>query len=268
MLCPAGGSRLKCRLPSPMWPYIERRCGAMRCERGLGAARRTRRCGRCAPRRRASRSRRRAARLRAAARAAARAPRRCASDSAIVPSSISPLASPVVERRARASRAAPHRRRPMRARAARTCSAADAADRARRRRGAARDRASARDTYSADTTWSPLSRRARPSSRQRGVDTRTASHAVARARGSGNSLSTAAVMTPSVPSAPRNSCLQVVARVVLAQALELREHFAVRQHHFEAEHEIAHRAVAQHGEPAGIGRRDCRRSAPALGRPC
>jgi hypothetical protein len=38
--------------------------------------------------------------------------------------------------------------------------------------------------------------------------------------------------------------LDVVARVVLAQALEAREHAAVGEHDLEAEHQVAHHAVA------------------------
>ena len=46
----------------------------------------------------------------------------------------------------------------------------------------------------------------------------------------------------------------VVAGVVLAQALQARQHPAVGQHHFEAQHQVAHHAVAQDRRAAGIGR--------------
>ena len=47
---------------------------------------------------------------------------------------------------------------------------------------------------------------------------------------------------------------QVVAGVVLAQAAQAGEHPAVRQHHLQTEHQIAHHAVAQHRGAAGVGR--------------
>ncbi len=47
--------------------------------------------------------------------------------------------------------------------------------------------------------------------------------------------------------------LEVVARVVLAQAAQSLQHPAIRQHHLEAEHEIAHGAVTQDGGAASIG---------------
>ena len=47
---------------------------------------------------------------------------------------------------------------------------------------------------------------------------------------------------------------QVVAGVVLAQRLEAIEHAAVGQHDFEAEHEVAHHAVAQDRGAAGVRR--------------
>ncbi len=47
--------------------------------------------------------------------------------------------------------------------------------------------------------------------------------------------------------------LEVVAGVVLAQALHVVEDLAVGQHHLQPEHEVARHAVAQHGQPAGVG---------------
>ena len=47
--------------------------------------------------------------------------------------------------------------------------------------------------------------------------------------------------------------LEVVAGVVLAQGLQDIEHLAVGQHHFQAQHQIARVAVAQHLHTAGIG---------------
>ena len=48
--------------------------------------------------------------------------------------------------------------------------------------------------------------------------------------------------------------LDVVARVVLAQALESRQHASVREHDLEAEHQVAHHAVAQDRGAARVGR--------------
>ena len=46
---------------------------------------------------------------------------------------------------------------------------------------------------------------------------------------------------------------QVVAGVVLAQGAQAVPDAPVRQHHFQPEHQIAHRAIAQHVDAAGIG---------------
>jgi hypothetical protein len=81
----------------------------------------------------------------------------------------------------------------------------------------------------------------------------TATNAVANERGIGKSLSTAAVMMPSVPSR-RQEVLQVVAGVVLAQAPESIPHAAVGKHDLEPEHQLARVAVAHHARAAGVGR--------------
>ena len=60
-------------------------------------------------------------------------------------------------------------------------------------------------------------------------------------------------MMPSVPSRADKQLLQVVAGVVLAQRAQAVPDRAVWQHHFEAEHEIARIAVAQHLHAAGVG---------------
>ena len=85
-------------------------------------------------------------------------------------------------------------------------------------------------------------------------------NAVARAFGFGNSFSTAAVMMPSVPSEPMNRSLQVVARVVLAQAFEPVPDPPVGQHHLEAERRV--RACCRSAAPRCRPRwwRGCRRS--------
>jgi hypothetical protein len=55
------------------------------------------------------------------------------------------------------------------------------------------------------------------------------------------------------PLRPDEEVFQVVARVVLAQALEPVPHPAVGEHHLEAQHEIAGVAVAQDAGAAGVG---------------
>ena len=65
--------------------------------------------------------------------------------------------------------------------------------------------------------------------------------------------SDAAVITPERAFGADEQRFDVVAGVVLAQALEPRQHAAVRQHHLQAEHQVAHHAVAQHRRAAGIG---------------
>ena len=89
--------------------------------------------------------------------------------------------------------------------------------------------------------------------------------AVSTARGRGNSRSTAAVMMPSVPSAPMNRCAQVVAGIVLLELAQIVEHAAVGQHHFEAEHELARDAVGERAGAAGIGREVAADGAASLG---
>ncbi len=54
----------------------------------------------------------------------------------------------------------------------------------------------------------------------------------------------------------------IVAGVVLAQALQPLEHPAVREHHFEAQHQVAHHAVAQYRGASRHWSTDYRRSAP------
>ena len=75
-----------------------------------------------------------------------------------------------------------------------------------------------------------------------------------RARPRKSACSTAAVMMPSVPSAPMNRFLQVVAGIVLLELVEVVEHAAVGEHHFEPEHVRARDAVGERGDAAGIGR--------------
>ncbi len=57
----------------------------------------------------------------------------------------------------------------------------------------------------------------------------------------------------------------VVAGVVLAQALEGREYAAVRKHHLEAQHQVAHHAVAKHRGSPRIGRQIAADLGRALG---
>ncbi len=47
--------------------------------------------------------------------------------------------------------------------------------------------------------------------------------------------------------------LYVVSGIVLAQALQRREHPAIGQHHLQSQHEVAHHPVAQYRRAAGIG---------------
>jgi hypothetical protein len=68
----------------------------------------------------------------------------------------------------------------------------------------------------------------------------------------GTSRRTAAVMMPSVPSAPRKELLEVVAGVVLAQRAQSVPHPAVGQHHLQAEHLLARVAVAKHVHAARV----------------
>ena len=177
-------------------------------ERGLDARDELRECGRCAPRRRASPSRRRAARPRAA---------RSRSSHETAPLRFG-LGDRAVENLAGGE---PRREHALELRAQRLVGIGRreleqhvvlgrraAADRARRRRGAARARASgARRTPPRRLGRRSRGAHGRAAGRRR-RHSRTASHAVARARGSGNSLSTAAVMTPSVPSAPKNNAFE------------------------------------------------------------
>ena len=48
--------------------------------------------------------------------------------------------------------------------------------------------------------------------------------------------------------------LERVARIVLAQRAQAVEDASIRQHHFQPEHQIPHRSVAQHRRATGIGR--------------
>ena len=59
--------------------------------------------------------------------------------------------------------------------------------------------------------------------------------------------------------------LQVVAGVVLAQAAQPIPHPAVGQHHFHAEHLLARGSIAQHVDPAGVGRKVAADLAAAFG---
>ena len=68
--------------------------------------------------------------------------------------------------------------------------------------------------------------------------------------GCGNSLSDAAQRALGADE----QRFDVVARVVLAQALERRHHAAIGQHHLQPEHQVAHHSIAQHGRAPGIRR--------------
>ena len=81
-----------------------------------------------------------------------------------------------------------------------------------------------------------------------------AAHAVSTERGRGTRRSTAAVMMPSVPSAPMNRFLQVVAGVVLLELVQVVEDAAVGQHHFKPERVRARHAVCERRGAAGVGR--------------
>jgi hypothetical protein len=60
--------------------------------------------------------------------------------------------------------------------------------------------------------------------------------------------------------------LQVIARVVLAQAAQAVEHPAIRQHHFKPEHQLARGAKTQHRGTTRIGREVAAQLATALRR--
>ena len=66
--------------------------------------------------------------------------------------------------------------------------------------------------------------------------------------------------------AAEEQLLQVVAGVVLAQALEAVPHAAVGEHDFESEYQVARVAVAQHRGAAGVGRQIAADGAAAFGR--
>ena len=95
---------------------------------------------------------------------------------------------------------------------------------------------------------------ARPSRSTAACTDGIAAQAVSTDFGRGTRRSTAAVMTPSVPSAPMNRFLQVVAGVVLLQLVEVVQDAAVGQHHLEAERMRARDAVGQRRGAAGVGR--------------
>ncbi|MNS91422.1 hypothetical protein D3C72_1255140 [compost metagenome] len=59
--------------------------------------------------------------------------------------------------------------------------------------------------------------------------------------------------------------LQVIAGVVLAQALQAVEHLTVGHDGLDAQHQVAHHAVAQDGGAAGIGRDDAADGGRAFG---
>ena len=110
-----------------------------------------------------------------------------------------------------------------------------------------------RGISSNEVTQSPLAARSSPNNETAAPGSRTATKAVARDFSDGYSLMQAAVITPSVPSAPRNSDFDVVAGVVLAQAREGVHDAPVGEHHFEPQHEFARHAVVDDIEPAGVG---------------
>ena len=88
---------------------------------------------------------------------------------------------------------------------------------------------------------------------QRGVRTARAAERTFFARPREQSFSTAAVMMPSVPSAPTNRWRRRVAGVVLAQPAQPVPDLPVRQHHLQPEHQVARIAVAHRVVAAGIG---------------
>ncbi len=72
-------------------------------------------------------------------------------------------------------------------------------------------------------------------------------------------------MMPSVPSAPMNRLLEIVAGVVLLELVEHVEHAPVGEHHLEAEHEVARHPVGERAGAARIGREIAADGAAALG---
>ena len=48
--------------------------------------------------------------------------------------------------------------------------------------------------------------------------------------------------------------LKIKTSIILFQAIEVAEDGAISQHHFEAQHLLAHMAIAQHLDAAGVGR--------------
>ena len=65
--------------------------------------------------------------------------------------------------------------------------------------------------------------------------------------------------------AANEKMLQVIARVVLAQAAQTVPDAAVGEHHFDAERQVARIPEAQHGGPAGVGRQIAADRAAAFG---
>ena len=94
---------------------------------------------------------------------------------------------------------------------------------------------------------------------------RMASQAVATSLGAGHSFSTALVMTPERALGAHEQMLEVVAGIVLLERAQAVPDLAVGQHDFEAQHEVAGVAVAQHLHAAGIGREIAADHARALG---
>ena len=48
--------------------------------------------------------------------------------------------------------------------------------------------------------------------------------------------------------------LKIKTSIVLFEAIEVAKDGAIRQHHFETQHLLAHMAIAQHLDTAGVGR--------------
>ena len=132
--------------------------------------------------------------------------------------------------------------------------AADRADRSSWRCAAAPDRARCAASSSNVVTASPVHVRSRDSSATAACGSATRDECSHRRCGPREQFARRRGDDAERAFRADEQIAQVVAGVVLAQRLEAIEHAAVGQHDFEAEHEVAHHAVAQDRGAAGVGR--------------
>ena len=265
-VCPAGGSTLKCKLPSPMCPYIDSRCGAMRASAGSARAmnsgireiRTETSCFTDPPF------------LRLGFRHALpqhHSAARCASDSCDRSVEDGRLRRAPRTGSARASRATRRPRPRTRARAARSARAARRADHARRRRGAARARASGATRTPPNDLVAALAARAAEQPARGGDVLHREPRRRARAR-LGKQLQHGRRDHAERALRAEEQRLQIVARVVLAQALErpTAPHRSATRPRARARDRASCRSATPPGRRHSS--RDCRRAARTLRSPC